>query len=71
MYTMKDFNEKAVELEYASDCEIYDFEEHRISIARDSANHRYYNVCVDGKTIATRAIRNNGVKFALKYLNEQ
>lgn len=71
MYTMKDFNEKAIVLIDDFDSECYDFEEHRIAICRDGCNHRYYNVCVDGKTIATRALRNNGVRFALKYINEQ
>lgn len=69
MYNMKDFNEKAVELKTSCWDEIYDFEGHRIAICQDSHSRRYYNICVDGKTIATRAHRDNGVKLALKYLN--
>jgi hypothetical protein len=68
---MKDFNEKAIEITNDKRCEVYDFEGYRIAIEWDIANHRYYTVLVDGKTIATRALRGNGVKFALKYINEQ
>lgn len=71
MYTMKDFDEKAIEIKNNRDSEVYDFENHRIVVTVDFVNHRYYTVWVDGKTIATRAHRDNGVRFALKYLNQQ
>lgn len=71
-YNMKYFNENAhrIESEY---CFIYDMDGHRIAVCRCDrcARRQYYNVCVDGVTIATRCKESNAIGFALKYLNEQ
>jgi hypothetical protein len=68
---MKDFNEKAKVIENEWHDEIYEFEGHKIwVITCDRRLHKYY-VVVDGKTVVTRCNHDNGVRFALKYLNEQ
>ena len=71
-YNMKYFNENAkkVDSEYS---EIYDLDGHRIAIAECSrcARKQYYNVCVDGTTIATRTLLSNTIRLALNYLNAQ
>ena len=72
MYNMKYFNENAIKIEskYAL---IYDLDEHRIAIAPCDrcARKQYYNVCVDGETIATRALMSNTLRIALNHLNNQ
>ena len=71
-YNMKYFNENAirVESEYS---EIYDLDGHRIAICECSrcARRQYYNVCVDGETIATRTLASNAIRIALNYLNKE
>lgn len=63
-------NAKKVDSEY---CEIYDIDNHRITIAQCErcTRRQYYNVCVDGTTIATRTLPNNTIRVALNYLNTQ
>lgn len=71
-YNMKYFQENAVRIDSKYD-EVYDLDGHRIAITECSrcARRQYYNVCVDGKTIATRTLLSNAIRFALKHLNEQ
>ena len=72
MYNMKYFNENAkkVDSEYN---EIYELDGHRIVIAECGrcTKRQYYNVCVDGTTIATRTVLSNTIRLALNYLNAQ
>ena len=72
MYNMKYFeeNKKIVRQDYGV---IYDLDNHRIAICpcERCARRQYYNVCVDGTTIATRTLLSNTIRLALNYLNKQ
>ena len=70
MYNFKYFNENAKKVE-SSYSEIYDLDDHRIAISpcERCARRQYYNVCVDGETIATRALNSSTIRIALNYLN--
>ena len=69
-YTYKDLIEKVVETEY-HDANI-DIDNHHIALRSDSGClRRYWTVYVDGQIICTRAKFENGIRFAVKALNEQ
>ena len=72
VYNMKYFNENAKKVD-SEHSEIYDLDGHRIAIAQCDrcARKQYYNVCVDGTTIATRVLLSNTIRLALNYLNAQ
>lgn len=78
MYNMKYFEENKIEVP-STWSKIYDLPDinnqtlHRIAICacERCARYQYYNVCVDGKTIATRTKQSNAIRIALNYLNEQ
>lgn len=72
MYNMKYFNENAQRIDTEYD-DVFDLDGHRIAICacERCARRQYYNVCVDGKTIATRTLQSNAVRLALNYLNAQ
>ena len=71
-YNMKYFNENAKRIETHYD-EVYELDGHTIAVTECSrcARRQYYNVCVDGLTIATRALASNAIRFALNHLNKQ
>lgn len=71
-YNMKYFNENAKKLDSEYNL-IYELDGHTIGIAQCDrcARKQYYNVCVDGITIATRSLFSNTVRLALIYLNKQ
>jgi hypothetical protein len=75
-YTVRDLVERATVNEVRSDSELYKIDGHTISLisvwsyggGRDS---HLMSVYVDGKMVATRCTRNNGLRKALAVLNEQ
>ena len=71
-YNMKYFNENAKKVDSAYSV-IYVLDEHRIVVSECErcSRRQYYSVCVDGNTIATRAVFNNTILVALRYLNAQ
>lgn len=71
-YNLKYFNENAKRIDTEYD-DVYDLDGHRIAICgcERCARRQYYNVCVDGITIATRALYSNTLRIALNYLNAQ
>ena len=69
-YTYKDLIEKVVETEYNN--VIVDIDNHHIVLIPDcGCLRRYWTVYVDGQIICTRAILDNGIRFAVKALNEK
>lgn len=72
MYNLKYFNENAKRIETTYD-QVYDLDGHRIAICgcERCARRQYYNVCVDGVTVATRCLQSNALRIALNYLNQQ
>ena len=71
-YNMKYFNENAKKVDSVYSV-IYDLDGHIITIAQCESciKKQYYNVRVDGITIATRTLLSNTIRLALNYLNAQ
>lgn len=69
-YTVKYFDENAKRVEGVY-CDIYMLDGHRIVISECGrcSRRQYFNVSVDGITVATRAILSNTIRIALNYLN--
>ena len=70
MYNMKYFKENAKKVDSVYS-EIYDLDGHIITISQCErcTKKQYYNVRVDGTTIATRTLLSNTIRLALNYLN--
>ena len=69
-YTYKDLVENVIETEYHD--AIIDIDNHHIALKSDSGClRRYWTVYVDGQIICTRAKFENGIRFAVKALNEE
>lgn len=70
-YNMKYFDENKTTIS-ATYVTAYELDGHRIGISACDrcSRSQYYNVCVDGITIATRCKSSNTIRLALKYMNE-
>lgn len=71
-YNMKYFIENAKRIDGLYS-DIYVLDGHRIVISECGrcSRRQYFNVCVDGTTVATRALLYNVIRIALNYLNVQ
>ena len=69
-YNMKYFIENAKRIDGLYS-DIYVLDGHRIVISECGrcSRRQYFNVSVDGITVATRAILSNTIRIALNYLN--
>ena len=74
-YTMRDLVERATVNEVSENNELYKIDDHIISLRSvwsygGGLDSRLMTVFVDGKMIATRCTRNNGLKKALAVISE-